>query len=90
VIEVVGEVDRGHPSLADFALDCVAAREGGGETGELGVSCQGTGSGLRCAVSGQREENTAERGNGEQDLTGCPPLYLTPCPPSLLGRGDAS
>ena len=35
VFDVAGEVDRGHTSRADFALDGVAAGKGGGEAGEL-------------------------------------------------------
>ena len=34
VLEVVGEVDRGHAALAQLALKAVAVGEGGGEAGE--------------------------------------------------------
>ena len=36
VLEVVGQVDRGHAAAAELALEGVAAREGGGEDVELG------------------------------------------------------
>jgi len=31
VLQVLGQVDRGHAALAELALDAVAAAEGGGE-----------------------------------------------------------
>ncbi len=44
VLEVVGEIDRGHPALADLALDAIAAGEGLLESGRrLGHSEFGIG-----------------------------------------------
>ena len=34
VLQVLGEVDRGHPAAAEFTLDRVAPGEGGLQTGE--------------------------------------------------------
>jgi len=34
VLEVVGQVDRGHPALTDLALDAVAALEGCVQAGD--------------------------------------------------------
>ena len=34
VLEVVGQVDSGHPALTDLTLDAVAALEGGVEAGD--------------------------------------------------------
>ena len=36
VLEIAGEIDRGHPALAEFALDQVAAGEGGAEAVQVG------------------------------------------------------
>jgi hypothetical protein len=36
VPEVLGQVDRGHATPAQLALERIPAREGGGEAGELG------------------------------------------------------
>ena len=86
MLQVVGEVDRGHPALADFALDGVTGGEGGGETGELGVRCQGSGyqvSGVRCQAELRRIQRDGGTGN---QRTGGPALASVP---SLReGEGD--
>ena len=35
VLEVMGEIDRGHPAHADLALDAVTRTEGGGNAFQL-------------------------------------------------------
>ena len=34
VLQVLGEIDRGHPAGTELALDCVSVGEGGLQTGE--------------------------------------------------------
>ena len=41
VFQVVGEVDRGHAAGAEFALDGVAVRKGGGQAGGGSVTVTG-------------------------------------------------
>ena len=47
VLEVVGELDGGHAAAAELALEGVAARERGGEPGEMGGDVDGTGGKLQ-------------------------------------------
>jgi hypothetical protein len=35
MLEIAGEIDRGHPALAQLALDGVAVRQGGRQAGEI-------------------------------------------------------
>ena len=76
VLEVVGEVDRGHPALTDLTLDAVAALEGGVEAGD-GVWVAHL---PKMPVRAVNREKVSLHGGERTSITGA--LHYSPSPSS--------